>query len=619
MYLGSELQQRPYWVIDIETDDLDATVIWVLCAKNVKTKEGKTLTNLTEIRNFIDEEQNKNAVFVGHNALSFDIPVINRLAGTRVPVSRVLDTYILSMVFNPSLSGGHSLDAWGQRLKSNKIDFDDWSHLSPQMIEYCKQDVDLTRQLFLSLSKKMNTIGISERGLKIEHEAWHVINLQKKNGFAFDINKAQALYTNLRGIESEIKREIDEYWPPKLCPIKTYKRPFKADGSSSKVYEGHCERFPKLVLSKDRQSYTCYDYVEFDVGSPKQRIEKLVEAGWKARERTKPSKTHPDGQPQPTVKGKLSPSLQQFIEENDLPQVNLITEWMAINSRANMVNTWMQAYNHETGAIHGSLFLANTLRYRHSSPNTANIPAVRFDDDGKPKMGRLGEFTYEARDLWTCSDTIHRTLVGVDASGIQLRVLAHYLNNPEFTKQLLEGDPHEYNRKLAGIDTRPKAKTFIYAFLLGAGDAKVGEIVGGSTKDGKAVKIRFKNNFPGLRELLDRLENEQRRTGRITLCDGLKIPCEHPHTVLGYLLQGDESRIMKVAKVLVHKKCSKEKLDIRWQGDIHDEWQVDVPTKHVDRFIEICEECFRKAGESFNYRIQIDCEAKKGKTWAETH
>ena len=201
-------------------------------------------------------------------------------------------------------------------------------------------------------------------------------------------------------------------------------------------------------------------------------------------------------------------------------------------------------------------WLAGSLRYRHDKPNTANIPAVRILG-GLPVKGRAGQFTYEARDLWTVRDRSTRSLVGVDAKGIQLRVLAHYLKNEDFTKELLSGDPHEYNRTLAGIETRARAKTFIYAFLLGAGDAKIGEIVGGSSRLGAEVKGRFINNFPGLRELLARLGNELERSGRITLCDGAKVLVPAPHAVLGYLLQGDESRIMKQSMNL-RRRRSKE-------------------------------------------------------------
>jgi len=158
------------------------------------------------------------------------------------------------------------------------------------------------------------------------------------------------------------------------------------------------------------------------------------------------------------------------------------------------------------------------------------------------------------------------------------------------------------------------------AFLLGAGDAKVGSIIGGSTRDGKEIKSRFVNNFPGLQELLQRLEREVERTGRIRLIDGTPIIVKQPHTRLGYLLQGDESRIMKKAAILTDREVRRRRLDVIKVGDIHDEWQNDVLLVHVDEFAnDVCPVSFSSSGRFFNYRIPIDCDSKVGLTWAETH
>ena len=85
-------------------------------------------------------------------------------------------------------------------------------------------------------------------------------------------------------------------------------------------------------------------------------------------------------------------------------------------------------------------------------------------------------------------------LVGCDASGLELRMLAHYLafyDGGEYAKTVIEGDIHSLNQEAAGLETRDQAKTFIYAFLYGAGDAKIGEIVGGSAREGQMLKRKF--------------------------------------------------------------------------------------------------------------------------------
>ena len=523
------------------------------------------------------------------------------------------------MFYSPSLDGGHSLEAWGTRLKFPKSEYNDFSKYTDEMLEYCARDTRLCLLIYLALVKRMSKVGFNDRGLQLEHYSWALIKQQQEAGFPFNFQEATVLYAKLNELLEEIKKKIYHHWPPKLEIVATYKQARKKDGSYTANYLKHQEQFVR-VQENNEGGYYAYDYVEFNLASPVERRDKLLALGWQPREFTKPSKTYPQGQAKVTDKGDLVPSLKEFVEEAGREEVKLIAQWIDLNSRATMINTWMEAYNDRTGRIHGSLWLANTLRYKHSNPNTANIPAVRLGKDEKPKKELDGAYTYEARDLWTTSDPVNRRLVGVDAKGIQLRVLAHHLNNPDFTEAVLNGDPHSYNQEIGGFRDRPTAKTFIYAFLLGAGDAKVGQIIGGTPKDGREIKARFIGNFPGLERLLDDLAGQVARTGRIELCDGTPIIVKQPHTRLGYLLQGDENRIMKKAAVLTASEVIRRKLDVIKVGDIHDEWQSDTFKDHVEELrFSVYPDAFRRSGEFFNYRVPIECDSKVGLTWAETH
>lgn len=605
-----------YWACDIEGDDLPSNVVWCMCAVNVKTGEEVSLTTTEEIAEWVRLRKAEKCKFLFHNGLGYDAPTLNRLLGTGLVVSELIDTMMMSMLYSPSLDGGHSLAAWGERLRFLKGEFNDFSRLTQEMVEYCLQDARLCRRIFVELVRRMVRAGFTDEGIELEHRSWLLIQAQKNNGFKFNIEEAHALYARLRGIEQEIGEKVHDIWPPVLQIVGTYKRPYKQDGSPSANFLRHCEQYERVEVREDGLEYDCYGRVAFNIGSPAQRVEKLVELGWEAL----PNERTPTGLPKPTSKGKLVPSLLKFLEDYDNPGPRLIAQWMDINARANMINTWIEAYNADTGCIHGSLWLANTLRYRHSNPNTANIPAVRVGKDDRPLLGADGAYTYESRNLWTCRDPDTRRLVGTDAKGIQLRVLAHYLNNPDFSHSVLEGDPHAYNQQIGGFETRAISKTFIYAFLLGAGDEKIGQIIGGSPRDGKQVKQRFIANFPGLSELLQRLGQEVERRGRIVLCDGTPIIVSQPHTRLGYLLQGDESRIMKRAAILTDREVRRRKLDVLKVCDVHDEFQHDVLNEHVDEFMtEVCPFAFRKSGESFNYRVPIECSSKVGLTWSMTH
>lgn len=447
-----------YWVLDIETDGLKPTVIWCLCAQNIFTKEKLTFTDRESAKEWYDSIR-KDAVFIGHNIIKFDSLWLNRLWGFRLTINDLIDTFVMSMVYSPSLEGGHSLEDWGLRFGQKKIEFSDWSRLSDEMITYCIRDVEITTTLYLRLSKRLRDISFSEEGIALEHKAWGIIAKQQRIGFFFNKIEAEKLYSLLLEKARCLEEEIHKLWPPLLQEVGRYKNARKKDGSFNKQYERHVEQYTDVKLLNDG-GYAVYEYVPFNLGSPIQRISKLQDLGWTHY----PTEVTKKGSPKVTDKGDLVQSLKDFVEASGNTEVTKLAQWITVNSRAAMINTWLEAYDEETSAIHGSLWLANSLRYRHTNPNSANIPAVqlRKDDEGKehPLLLEAGWYTYEARDLWQTRDPKTRRLVGVDAKGIQLRVLAQYLNNTAFTQAVVEGDPHSYNQEIGGFRTRSIAKTF---------------------------------------------------------------------------------------------------------------------------------------------------------------
>jgi DNA polymerase I len=610
-----------HWAIDIETDSLDATVIWVACVCNIISKEEHTLVGHDEIREFVNARQD--AYWVTHNGIEFDVPTLNRLLGTRIQTNKVIDTFVLSMLFQPTLEGGHSLEAWARRVGMEKFDFNDWSKYSEEMATYCLQDTRITAEVYLRLTARMRVVGFTEVGASIEHRAWACIKQQKRNGFAFDVKRASQLFAQIRDDQEKLKERIYERFPPQLLPIRDYKQAFKRDGGRTAAYERHVELYPKVELLEDG-GYRVFDWVEFNLGSPPQRTEKLLALGWKPREFTPVTDKGGGGNPKATDGGELVPSLQEFVEESGIEEVKLIAQWMALQGRTNAIGNWIDLYNDKTGCIHGNLWLAQSLRYRHDNPNTANIPSVRLDKSDNPIRGIEGYYTYEARDLWTHrGKNGERKLVGVDAKGIQLRVLAHYLNDEEFTKAILAEDPHAYNRDAWGLEPgaagRRLAKTLLYAIVMGAGDGRIASEGGISLSEAKAAKKQLFDRVPGLPTLIKNLKREFRQTGRITLCDGSKVTMKRDYTVVPYLLQGDESRIMKLAMIYIDAAVKKEGLDVLKVGDIHDEHQYDVSVGDVTPFTVLCDRCFRRAGEFFKYRLPVECDVKVGETWAETH
>lgn len=610
---------KNHWAIDIETDDLDASIIWVATVRNVVTKEEHTLVGHDAIKRFVDERPE--VYWVTHNGIEFDVPTINRLLSLNVQVTRIVDTFVLSMLYMPTLEGGHSLEAWAKRVGMEKIEFNDWSKFSEEMATYCLQDTRITAEVFLRLSARMRQIGFTEVGCSIEHRAWAIIRRQRRNGFAFDVKRAGSLFAEIRAEQERLKERIYERFPPILTCVGEFRNAYKRDGSFTANYLKHQARYPKLEFDGNG-GYRVFDWVEFNLGSPAQRIEKLVALGWEPREFTPITPKGGGGNPKATDNGELVPSLAEFAEESGIEEVRLIAQWMALQGRANAVGNWIDLYNEKTGCIHGNLWLASSLRYRHDKPNTANIPSVRVDDNKQPIRGLAGYYTYEARDLWT-HRAGNRQLVGVDGKAMQMRNLAHWLDDPAFTAAVLASDPHAVNRDNWGLSPDDKgrklAKTLYYAIVMGAGDARVASEAKLSLSEAKAAKKLVFERAPNFPKLLKTLKAEFERTGRITLIDGSKVAMKSAHTVIPYLLQGDESRIMKLAAIYIQAGIEKEKLDVLKVGDIHDEHQYDAYVPHIPRFVELCSECFKRAGEFFKYRVPMDCDAKVGNTWAETH
>lgn len=601
-----------HWALDIETDGLrdNLTQIFVVCVENILTDEKRTFTD----KEAFNEWQKPEYRFVGHNLVAFDIPVLNSLWGTRIGISRLVDTFVLSMLYSPSLAGGHSLESWGERLRFPKLPFKDFTHYSEEMKVYCENDTALTKRLFNRLTKRMRDVGFSERGAMLETYSWHIIqNKQRRNGFPFDAQRAHELLVELRKREEELKNEIYRQWPPSFECVNSFAKAFKKDGTYSANYERHLQQYPELRL-RDDGGYDAFDWVEFNLGSPKQRTEKLLELGWQPTQYTKVTAKGGGGNPKVD-----EDSLNKFAETSGNEAGKLLAKWVVVNSRANMVNTWLNAYNEKTGAIHGNLWLASTHRYRHDNPNSANIPAVRLDKNKSILFGEAGSWTYETRDLWTCGEPRLYSLVGIDAKGIQLRVLANYLNDEEFTNAILSEDPHEANRERLRLSSRALAKTVVYATLMGAGDGRIASEADVSLKEARSAKQKFFTQVPGLPKLIGRLQKELSRTGRITLCDGSRVLVPSDHMVIPYLLQGDESKIMKQAGIYLDEEIRRNHINARKVGDIHDEWQFVVANEDVGRFVEYALSVFPRSGLEFNYGVPIEGSAKVGKTWAETH
>ena len=555
----------------------------MIVTKDVQTNEISILRNPTResTRDFLRDIGN----IIGHNVLSFDLPALNRLLGFDYSSCRVTDTLVLSRLYNPSLEGGHSLREWGIRLGLHKGDYDDWSQLTDAMVEYCVQDVEVTSALYSRLSKSLEPFGLES--IELEHKVQTIISQQIENGWLLDQRQANDLLGTLYEKKIDLEQTVRDVFKPLPVFVKEITPKYKKDGTLSTVGL----KFLGDAYNVVGGSFSRIDYPEFNLGSRQQIGKYLQWFGWK------PEKFTDTGQP--IVDEKV------LSEVTDIPEAQLIGEYLLVQKRIAQVESWLDAVE-DDGRVHGyvNAIGAVTGRMTHSSPNMAQVPAG------------YSPYGHECRSCWTVPKGMK--LVGCDASGLELRMLAHYMDDPEYTKEILEGDIHTANQRAAGLATRDQAKTFIYAFLYGAGDAKIGTITGGSAKAGKQLKERFLSNTPSLATLRDRIGTAAAR-GYLRGLDGRKLHIRSEHAALNTLLQSAGAIVMKKALTILEEYAKIYNIQYKFVGNIHDEIQAEVREDQAKTFGWLAVECIKAAGVQLNLRCPLDGDFKIGETWAQTH
>lgn len=563
-------------VWDIETDAIDATVIHLLVAKFYGQGSYYIFRDKEKFRLFY--EQFKEYEWIGHNSIGFDSVVLSKLWGISIPLGRQSDTLVMSRLHDSTLEGGHSLETWGERLGEKKLPFKDFSQYSDEMKAYCKQDVKVTEKLYKHLSRML--FSFSVESVRLEHATQYIIQEQVRNGFLLDKDVAMRIYTGASEEANRIEEAVTRYFPPIIT-------------------ERYSEKTGKRL--KD-------DVEEFNLGSPSQIVKRLDELGWKPTVTTKTGKSWkicqenldtipdfmPDGSPMP-----------QCIKD--------LKKWKILETRWKTAKDWLDRMDGD-GRVHGQVIVPGTVTHRasHQNPNMANIPSITTE------RGLSGLFAYECREAWTVPSG--SSLVGTDAAGIQLRVLAHYMNDPDYTKTLLEGDIHTFNKNALGefCKDRPTAKTFIYAWLLGAGQAKVAQILGCTVKQAGEAMDNFLRSIPALKELKRKASMAAQR-GYLVSLDGRRIKIESDHKSLSVYLQGGETVIMRMANYLWYTKAKKDKIKFKQVVWVHDEWQTEVEEARADELGKLQVQAIKDTGQHFKLNCPLDGEYKIGKNWAETH
>lgn len=526
-----------------------------------------------------------------HNGIAFDIPAIQKIYPQfSVDKMTVTDTLVLSRLIRPDLKnedfltelpkklhGSHSLKAWGQRLGVLKGDFGsdtDWSEWSQEMQDYCEQDVTVTHSLWQHLQPDT----WSSSAIKFEHQLAELCHRIGRAGWTFDMDKAAVLYGQLSQERSELEHELLE-----LFPAWTVEEEFIPKVNNKKL--GYEKGVP-FIKTKT---------IEFNPNSRKQ-----IEFCLRRKYNWKPKVFTPAGAAKidETTLGALP-----FPEAQKLARSFMIQKRLGMLAEGN--NAWMKLMDKD-GKLRHTINSLGTISGRCSSfaPNLQQVPAVR------------AEFGGQCRELFTVPDDYQ--LVGVDLSGIELRCLAHFMQDGgAYAKEILEGDIHSANAAAMGVN-RDEAKTAIYCMIYGGGDKKLGEAVNGSATDGKRLRAKFYENNPAFARLLKAIEEAIRQRKHLTGLDGRKLLARSQHGQLNVLLQSAAALIAKKWVWLIDQAIKHENLDAEIIAFVHDEVQIKVKGD-ADYVGNIARRMAQEAGRHFKFNIPIEAEFRVGKSWADTH
>ena len=579
-------------VFDIETDGLDPTQIYCMSVFDTETHaQFNFKPDVISEGLWLLESADK---LIGHNIIGFDIPVIKKLCGIDLSNKEIIDTLVMSRLFNP-VRASHSLEAWGYKLECHKMEFNEYDKYSEDMLKYCAQDVLLNYKVYEELKRESK--GFTSESVNLETDTYKIITDQRQHGFMLDVKLAEEL---LKQFNDELKiteDKVHKTFKPRINKRVIYSQHTK-DGVLRKMGLDTNGKQMRLTAEEydifDKGSSTTVVRVseeEFKLGSRQQIGEYLQQFGWKPKHFT------PTGQP------KVDEKILSTVK--NIPEAALIAKYLMLQKRIAQVSSWLKFLNDKR--VHGSVISNGTItgRMSHRDPNMAQIPSL------------ASPYGKECRACWTVPKGYK--LVGVDASGLELRMLAHYLNDEEFINDILNGDIHTANQNRAGLQSRSQAKTFIYAFLYGAGDAKIGSVVGGSKAEGKRIKQSFLNNFPSLKSLRNRITREADKNGFIKGLDGRKIFIRSSHAALNSLLQGAGAIVMKRALIILNEAIHNAGLDAHCVANVHDEWQIETREDHVDELGSLAVNAIRSAGIYYKLTCPLDGQYKVGGTWSETH
>lgn len=670
-------------VFDVETDGLlrELTVIHCLHIRDRKTgrkmrfsggryADGTPARRDGSVEDGVRLLQEAEAI-CGHNIIGFDLKALLKLYPWFAPRGRVVDTLVAARLiwtdlkdrdanaiklnrrhpmFTGKMVGAHTLEAWGFRLGVFKGDYAKtkeeeakvlgletpeeiarytWGTFTREMDDYCEQDVDGTCALLDKIEEK----NYCQEAIDLEHEVAFIISMQEEHGFLFDIEAAEKLTAELMGERADLEDQL--------------RRTFKPWFEPERKHGAHVVLTPKTRNAK-------FGYV---AGAPLTKVKEIV---------FNPGSRHHISNRMQTLFGwtplEFTPSGEPKIDETTLggleyPEAKLMVRYLTVQKRLGQIaegeQAWLKAVGPD-GRIHGRVNPngARTGRMTHFSPNMAQVPAHTALWGSACRACFLVPTGYK--------------LVGCDAEGLELRMLAHYMarfDGGAYADTVVNGkkedgtDVHTVNMRVVGLRSRDAAKTFIYAYLYGAGNPKLGAIIyddmdeakqaafnrriaaleakaRAAGKDPSEIRVkqlgglglkarrRIEEGLPALGKLQELVKKKAQR-GFLKGLDGRVLHNKSAHAALNTLLQGGGAIVMKLALVLCYRKFLalgwKHGREFAFVANIHDEFQMEVLEALAEKAGQVAAEAIKEAGEFYKLLCPLAGAYQIGDNWADSH
>jgi DNA polymerase I-like protein with 3'-5' exonuclease and polymerase domains len=602
-------------VFDLEANGFLETVDMIHIIAFIVEQNGTWVGPTTTIDvdwflNYVLAESN---MIIGHNITGYDIPVLRKMhPDAQVLKQRlnIFDTMLASNLIVPDIKGGHSIEAWAERLRLpfQKTHIEDFSKLTPEMKQRCISDVKINLEVFKQFEDSW--LMKEPQVMQLECLVADIHSRQVQHGVLYDRDKATDFLAEMAEISNAIRNSITEGIPPTIKPGTVVTNPFKLDGELSVRVINHFGE-GSSVLETIRGPFCKLDYVPFNLDSAPQVKDFLLSHGWKPTEYNF-RKNPVTGRSEIT-----SPKLTEDSYSSLPPGLGRsIADYRTIMHRMRMVEGQLTLVR-DNGRVPSEALTCGTptSRYRHSGA-VCNIP--------RPKT-LYGE---EVRELFRVPDD--HCMIGVDLSGIEARMMCHYVmgypGGPELAEIVLNGDYHQYNADAWGV-SRDLAKNGLYALIYGCGEAKLASTLGQPKGSGKELFELFWEGNPALKLLINDLETAVDSGRNIHGIDRRILMIRQKRKALNTLLQGGAAIVFKHWMRLID-----EWLAVNWHDGTgsyvyqliayHDELQFEMTSQIKDTAEYLGEKFVALAGEAgrlLKINVPITAEAKIGKNWRQTH